>query len=155
MDKFMSNFFKLVIAIGICQIVGIAGAFFTSPAVSSSWYMSLAKPALQPPAWIFSPVWIMLYTLMGVALYLIRRNRPLVALFLIHLVFNGLWSILFFGLRSPFYALLDIIVLWLLILVLIFKFFKIRKAAGYLLIPYLLWVSFAAYLNYSIWQLQI
>ncbi len=150
----MNKILKLIFSIGICQIVGIGGAFFTSPAVSSSWYVALEKPFFNPPSWLFSPVWIALYILMGVALYLIWSHRSAMILFFIHLFFNGIWSIIFFALRSPFYAFLDIIILWLLILVLVFKFFKIRKAAGYLLLPYLFWVSFAAVLNYYLWILN-
>ncbi|MFH1978940.1 MAG: TspO/MBR family protein [Patescibacteria group bacterium] len=150
----LKNFLKLVFSIAICQIVGIGGAFFTSPAVSSVWYKSLAKPFLNPPSWIFSPVWITLYVLMGISLYLVLKYRSLVVLFFVHLLFNGLWSIVFFGLKNPFLAFLNLVVLWILILILIFRFYKVRKVAGLLLIPYLIWVSFAGYLNYSFWILN-
>ncbi len=138
----------------VCEAVGIAGGLFTAPAISSGWYASLEKPFFSPPSWLFGPAWILLYALMGIALYLVWANKPVRILFFIHLVFNGIWSIIFFGLKNPFYAFLDIIILWILILVLIFKFFKIRKAAGYLFLPYLLWVSFAAVLNYYLWILN-
>jgi benzodiazapine receptor len=150
----MRNFLKLVFSIAICEAAGIVGAFFTGPSVSSVWYASLQKPWFQPPAWIFSPVWILLYALMGIALYLVWSHKSAMILFFAQLFFNGLWSVLFFGLRNPFYAFLDIVILWLLILVLVFKFFKIRKLAGWLLLPYLLWVSFAGILNYYLWVLM-
>lgn len=143
--------FKLIFSILICQLVGIGGAFFTSPAVSSAWYKSLEKPFFNPPSWVFSPVWITLYILMGIALYLVWKHK---ILFFVHLFFNGLWSILFFGFKSPSFAFLDIIVLWSLILVLVFKFYKNNKWAGILLIPYLGWVTFAMILNYFFWMLN-
>ncbi len=146
---------KLALCIMICEVVGIGGAFFTSPAVSSSWYTSLEKPSFQPPSWLFSPVWIILYVLMGIALYLIWQQKSLVKLFFVQLFFNFLWSVLFFGLKSPFFGLLNIIVLWILILILIIKFFKIKKSAGYLFLLYLLWVTFASILNFSIFILNI
>lgn len=150
----MNKILKLIFCIGICEVVGIGGALFTSPAVSSPWYTTLEKPFFNPPSWLFSPVWIVLYALMGIALYLVWSYKSLMILFFVHLFFNGLWSIIFFGLRNPFYAFLDIIILWILILILVFKFFKIRKTAGYLLLPYLFWVSFAAILNYCLWILN-
>ncbi len=154
-NKFMAKkILKLIFSVGICEVVGIAGGLFTAPAISSGWYASLEKPFFSPPNWLFGPAWILLYALMGIALYLIGSHRSAMILFFVHLFFNGIWSIIFFGLKSPFYAFLDIIILWALILVLIFKFFKIRKIAGYLLLPYLFWVSFAGYLNYSIWTLN-
>jgi tryptophan-rich sensory protein len=150
----MEKILKLIFCIGVCEVVGIGGALFTSPAISSGWYASLEKPWLSPPSWLFSPVWIVLYILMGIALYLVWSYKSLVILFFVHLLFNGLWSIIFFGLKSPAYAFLDIVILWILILVMAFKFFKVRKTAGYLLLPYLLWVSFAAILNYYLWILN-
>jgi benzodiazapine receptor len=150
----MEKILKLVFSIGICEAVGITGAFFTGPAVSSTWYASLVKPFFQPPAWLFAPAWTTLYVLMGIALYLVWSHKSAMALFFVQLFFNGLWSILFFGLKSPFLAFLDIVILWLLILVLVFKFFEIRKAAGWLILPYLIWVSFAAVLNGYLWILN-
>ncbi len=146
---------KLALCIIICEVIGIGGAFFTSPAVSSNWYTSLEKPIFQPPSWLFSPVWIILYVLMGIALYLIWQQKSLVKLFFVQLFLNFFWSVLFFGLKSPFFAFLDIIILWILILVLTIKFFKNKKSAGYLFLPYLLWVTFASILNFSIFILNI
>lgn len=149
------NFFKLIIALAVCQLAGVIGSLFTAPAISG-WYASLAKPAFNPPGWLFGPVWIILYLMMGLALYLIWRknNRLLVWLFFGHLFFNAVWSILFFGLQAPLLAFIDIILLWLLIIVLIVRFRPASKAAAYLLIPYLYWVSFALVLNYAIWRLN-
>ena len=157
----LNNILKLIIAIVICEVVGIGGAFFTSPAASSSWYYSLEKPFLQPPSWIFSPVWIMLYALMGIAAFLVWQKgferkdvRLALGVFGVQLFLNAIWSIIFFGLHSPGWALVDIIALWLAIVWTIVVFYKISKPAVYLLIPYILWVSFAAHLNYSIWLLN-
>lgn len=139
----------------ICEVIGIGGAVFTGPAVDSSWYADLIKPSFQPPSCLFGPVWTALYALMGIALYLIWQNKSLVKLFIAQLFFNFLWSVLFFGLKSPFFAFLDILILWILILVLTIKFFKIKKPVGYLFLPYLLWVTFASILNFSIFILNL
>ncbi|MFH1473141.1 MAG: TspO/MBR family protein [bacterium] len=164
----INNFFKLVVAIAIAEGAGIVGAFFTSPAVSSVWYQNLAKPALNPPAWVFAPVWITLYALMGISLFLIWKQHPYIlknvrmlfvwkiglAAFFIQLFLNALWSIIFFGLHSLGGALIEIVFLWLAILVTIIAFYKISRPAAWLLLPYILWVSFAGYLNYAIWMLN-
>ncbi|MBI2024641.1 MAG: tryptophan-rich sensory protein [Candidatus Harrisonbacteria bacterium] len=156
----MNNFFKLVIAIGICELAGVIGSLFTAPAIPG-WYAGLAKSELTPPGWIFGPVWTALYALMGVAAFLIwkrglRRKEIKTALIIFdaQLVLNVVWSIIFFGLQSPGWALVDIALLWLAIVWTIAVFYKISKPAAYLLLPYFLWVSFASYLNYSIWQLN-
>lgn len=150
----------LFFSICISQLAGIIGSFSTRSSVSN-WYLELNKPMFNPPNWIFGPVWITLYTLMGVSLYLIwvkgyqKKNiRGAVQLFLIHLVVNTVWSMVFFGLKNLGLALLVIGILWLMIVFLIKIFWKIDSRASYLLIPYLLWVSFAAVLNYSIWILN-
>lgn len=165
----INNIFKLIIAIIVCEIVGIGGAFFTSPAVSSTWYASLEKPFLQPPSWVFSPVWISLYAMMGIAAFLIWKNgwerkdvRMALGVFGVQLFLNAIWSIIFFGstsltingLNNIGIAFIDIILLWLAIVWTMFIFYKILKPAAYLLVPYLLWVSFASYLNYSVWMLN-
>lgn len=150
----------LVFTILISQSAGLIGSVATSPSIPT-WYASLAKPSFNPPNWLFGPVWIILYTLMGIALYLVwvkgykKKNiKYAVNLFLIHLVVNSLWSIVFFGLHNLGLALVIIIGLWLMIAYLIKLFYKIDKWAAYLLFPYLLWVSFATLLNFSIWQLN-
>ena len=159
----INNAYKLIIATAISEVAGIVGAFFTTPAISSGWYATLVRPALNPPAWVFGPVWTTLFALMGISLFLIWKSDPSVApkerrrggiLFFIQLVLNTLWSIIFFGLHSPGAAFIEILFLWLAILATIIAFAKISKPAFWLLVPYILWVSFAGSLNYSIWVLN-
>lgn len=161
----LNNFLKLIIAIAISEMAGVIGAIFTTPSISG-WYAGLAKPALNPPAWIFGPVWTMLFAFMGIAAFLVWSSyaeapedkkkgiKIALALFGIQLALNTFWSIIFFGLRSPRAAFVEIIFLWLAILATIIAFSKISRQAAYLLLPYILWVSFAAYLNYSVWMLN-
>lgn len=156
----INNTFKLIIAIVVSEFAGIVGSVFTTPSVTG-WYAGIVKPALNPPAWVFGPVWTTLYALMGIAAFLIwkkgldRRDvKVALGIFLIQLVLNTLWSIIFFGLHSPGGALVEIVFLWFAILVTIIAFYKISKTSAYLLLPYIAWVSFAAYLNYSIWMLN-
>lgn len=156
----ISNTLKLISAILICEIIGIIGSLFTIPAISG-WYAYLAKPELAPPNWIFGPVWTLLFMLMGIAMYLIwkkgleRRDIKIaLGVFACQLLLNLLWSIIFFGLRSPGGAFIEIIFLLLAILTTIIVFAKISKPAAWLLAPYILWVIFAAYLNYAIYSLN-
>lgn len=147
----MKNLIKLIISIVICQLAGIIGSFFTIKSVSN-WYLTLNKPFFSPPNWLFGPVWIFLYFLMGVALFLVwkKRNKKALTFFGVQLFLNAFWSIAFFGLKSPLFGLIIIIILWILILLTIIKFFKVSKPAAWLLIPYILWVSFATVLNFSL-----
>lgn len=152
------NYFKLIFSIVICQLAGVIGSFFTVSSVST-WYVTLNKPFFNPPNWLFGPVWITLYFLMGISLYLIWNNvdkdtKSARIVFFIQLGLNTLWSLLFFGLKSPFLAFIEIIVLWLFILLNILFFYQKSKAASYLLIPYFVWVSFASVLNFSIFYLN-
>ncbi|MFY1111077.1 MAG: TspO/MBR family protein [Methanosarcinaceae archaeon] len=154
------NKFRLIVSVLICQFAGIIGSVFTVTSIES-WYAAIEKPAFNPPGWVFSPVWIILYTLMGISLYLVweeglERKDVKVGIFVfgVQLALNALWSILFFGLQSPFYAFIEIILLWLSIFLTIILFGRISKTASLLLVPYLLWVSFAALLNYRIWVLN-
>jgi len=150
---------KLVTSIIICQLAGIIGSVFTMPAIGS-WYAGLKKPSFNPPNWLFGPVWGLLYLLMGISLYLVWSKKELAGaktaliFFAIQLLLNTLWSIIFFGLRLPLAAFLEILVLWLFILLTILKFFPLSKVAAYLLIPYLFWVSFASLLNFYIARLN-
>ena len=151
---------SLVIAIAIPLGVGAVGGFATSSSVSS-WYLTLTKPPWNPPSWVFGPVWTLLYILMGLAAWLVWRLgasdpkvRAALILFGVQLVFNLLWSVLFFGLRSPGWALLEIVLLWALILATLVAFYRLRPAAGWLLVPYQLWVTFATVLNATIWSLN-
>ena len=154
------DFLKLITAIAVSQAAGLVGTIFTLPSIPT-WYASLEKPALTPPSWVFGPVWTGLFLLMGIAAFLIWKNstqnkgvKIALGIFMLQLVLNTLWSFLFFGLQDPWLALIEIACLWAAILVTLVLFYKIKPAAGLLLIPYLLWVSFATYLNYSIWILN-
>ncbi|MEM3586842.1 MAG: TspO/MBR family protein [Candidatus Jordarchaeaceae archaeon] len=127
----------------------------------SSWYQFLVKPLFSPPNWLFAPVWTILFLLMGIAAYIVwsegwekRDVKIALSVYGVQLVLNLLWSVLFFGLRSPFYGFLEITVLWMVIILNILVFYRVSRKAAYLLIPYIIWVSFAAILNYSIWQLN-
>lgn len=158
---FKNKIIKFMISILICQLAGIIGSIFTSQSVGT-WYLELQKPSFNPPNWIFAPVWIILYFLMGISLYLVwsegnksKEAKSAYSIFGVQLFLNAIWSLLFFGLQSPFYAFLEIIFLWIAILFTIICFLKISKSAAYLLIPYILWVSFAAVLNFSLWVLNI
>ena len=156
----MKNFVKLIISIAICQLAGIIGSVFTAYSIPT-WYASLVKPSFNPPNWIFSPVWITLYLLMGISLYIIwlskakpKYKKAAFTFFGLQLLLNALWSIIFFGLQAPFYAFIEIILLWISILITICFFYKISRPAAYLLVPYILWVSFAAVLNFFIFLLN-
>ena len=156
----MKNAFKLIVAIVVCELAGIIGSFFTTSAIPT-WYTALAKPALNPPSWVFGPVWTILYALMGIAVFLVwqkgihhKHIRKAVTVFALQLALNTLWSIVFFGLESPGWAFVNIVLMWLSIVWTMILFYKISKPAMYLLTPYIVWVSFAAYLNYSIWILN-
>jgi len=146
----MKNLGKLIFSIIICELAGIVGSIFTAPAVKT-WYPTLIKPSFKPPNWLFAPVWTALFLLMGIAMFLVwKRDKKGLGIFFTQLVFNILWSIMFFGLKSPLLGFIVIIVLWILILMTIIRFFKISKPAGWLLIPYIFWVSFATILNLAI-----
>jgi len=150
------NWKRLTLSLGVCQAAGIVGSIYTLQSVKW-WYPTLTKPPFNPPAWIFGPVWSLLFILMGYALYLVWNKglkkkgvTDAVAIFGVQLILNVVWSYLFFGLRNPSLALFEIIVLWGAILATTLKFGKIDRSAAYLLIPYLLWVGFASYLNLAI-----
>jgi len=139
---------------------GFAGSFFTTSKVKT-WYATLDKPLLSPPDWVFAPVWMGIYALMGAALYRIWRlahyrkdARLWTAVFIAHLFLNASWSLLFFGLENALLALLNIIAVLLVLLWLIMRAWWIDRISGWLLVPYLLWVSFATYLNFAIWFLN-
>ena len=152
---------KFIISLALCQSAGLLGSFFTIPAIPT-WYSTLKKPDFSPPNWLFSPVWISLYTLMGISLFMIWnkaekgpiRGKALV-FFLIQLVLNALWSAFFFGLRSPLAGLIEMVFLWSTIVLTTFYFFKLSSWAGILLLPYLACVSFAFILNFSLWRLNL
>lgn len=154
------HFLKLIIAIALPLLAGFIGSIFTTPSIDG-WYQGIIKPALNPPAWVFGPVWTTLFILMGIAAFLIWKRglgrkdvKIALGIFIFQLVLNTFWSIIFFGLHSPGGAFVEMIFLWLAILATIITFAKISKPAAWLLVPYILWVSFAGYLNYTIWILN-
>lgn len=156
----LNTIFKLIIAVLVSESAGIVGSLFTTQSIST-WYTTLAKPALNPPAWVFAPVWTTLYFLMGIAAFLVwqkglkkKEVKTALLIFLGQLILNGLWTIIFFGLHRTFFALIDIILLWCAILASIITFSKLSRPAAYLLVPYLLWVTFATYLNAALWILN-
>jgi benzodiazapine receptor len=151
----------LLICILICQCAGFVGSLFTRPSIPT-WYATLDKPPFTPPNGVFSPVWITLFLLMGISLFLIwrrglaeRKVRVALGCFGSQLIFNILWSVLFFGFRSPLAGFIDIAVLWVAIVLTIVYFLKVSKVAGVLLLPYIVWVSFASVLNFFIWRLNL
>lgn len=156
----MAGWVGLLGLILLCQGVGAAGALFTADSIGT-WYAGLVKPAFNPPSWVFGPVWTLLYLMMAVACWLVIRAPAEKAgkaralwFFAGQLAANGIWSPLFFGLKNPGLAFADILVLWVLIGVTVAAFLRISKPAALLLIPYWGWVSFAAVLNFSFWQLN-
>ena len=146
----------LLFSIGVCFLAAAAGSAFTIGAIDT-WYVTLNKPFFSPPNWVFGPVWTLLYLMMGISFYIFlntktnaKEKRLGLSLFYVQLALNALWSILFFGLKSQIAAFIGIILLWLAIFLTIRSFLQISKGAGWLLIPYLAWVSFATILNFSI-----
>lgn len=161
-DIKVKDFPLLVLCIIICQAAGSIGSFFTNMSVSN-WYSTLVKPQFTPPGLVIGIVWFILFILMGIALFFVWRNnlllnntfiRNAVVVFGAQLIVNILWSAAFFGLRSPEAGLGVISILWVLIFATIALFWRISRDAALLLVPYILWVSFAAFLNYNIWMLN-
>lgn len=152
-----SKLVVLIASIAICELAGAIGSVFTVQSIPT-WYASLTKPAFTPPGWLFGPVWILLYLLMGMSLYLVYSSRKqgksgtnaALYAFAVQLVLNVAWSIVFFGLKSISYRFVTILLLLISIIITIILFFRSSKTAGTLLLPYLFWVTFASVLNYSI-----
>lgn len=150
----MNKFLKAVGWIVLSQMAGFIGAGLTATSVQT-WYVTLNKPWFTPPNWLFGPMWLTLYTLMGLATFWIsekktKQSKSAVKFFLVHLLVNALWSPVFFGLKQVFLALVIIAIMWVMIVLLIGKYGKIDKKAGLALIPYLMWVSVATALNVAI-----
>jgi len=150
----------LALCIAIPLLAGAIGSVFTMEAIPT-WYATLQKPSFSPPAWVFGPVWTTLFILMGIALFIVVRDgtgtapvRHAVAVFAAQILVNTLWSFLFFGLRSPFLGLIDILLLVVLIAGTMVTFYRVSKAAAWLLAPYLCWVSFATAVNAAVWVLN-
>ncbi len=151
---------KLVVSIVASFAAGGIGSLFTFKAIPT-WYRGLRKPPSTPPNWAFGPVWTTLYILMGISVFLVWQKgldtsgaKLAFVLFWIQLVINALWSVVFFGMKSKGGGAIVIIVLWLLILAAIVTFFPVSSWAGALLIPYIVWVSIASYLNIGVWVLN-
>jgi len=150
----------LVFWIGICFFVAWTGAQVSPGIASADWYNSLNKPSWNPPNWIFGPVWTLLYTLMGIAAWLIWKNfgfhqaGKALSFFIIQLLLNGVWSQLFFGLELPGWAFFEILILLAAIVLTIYFFSKKHTTAAWLLVPYLAWAAFATALNGAIWWMN-
>ena len=143
-------------------LVGFIVITFCAPALGAfsmpgSWYAGLNKPSWNPPPWIFGPAWTLLYTLMAVAAWLVWKRagftRPL-ALYFVQLALNAAWTPIFFGAHELGWALIEIVTMWIAIALTLISFFRVNRAAGWLLAPYLAWVTFATALNFTLWKLN-
>ena len=148
------SFGFLILFMVLAQLAGLVGSFSTFPNIET-WYAGLTKPSFNPPSWVFGPVWTVLYSLMGIATWFVwRSTKPgkvkAIGLFIVHLFVNAAWSMVFFGAHQPLYAFGIIVVLWLFIIALIRMYYPYSKVGAWLLVPYLLWVTFASTLNFSI-----
>lgn len=151
---------KLIISILACVALGSIGGIATASSIDT-WYANVNKPSFNPPNWLFAPVWTTLFTLMGIAAALVWQEginnktvKNALVLFGIQFLLNMIWSWLFFGMQNPKLAFIEIIVLWVFIFLTIRAFFGVKNTSGWLLVPYILWVSFASVLNFCIWQLN-
>lgn len=156
-----STLFKILISIGICLSIGFLASIATQAGVGS-WYETIKKPSFTPPNAVFAPVWIVLYILMGISAGIVWSRglyhvwvKTALYHFVFQLLFNALWSMVFFNLEQPLWSLLIIITLFILILLTIKWFKVVNNVAAYLLIPYALWVAFAMVLNFEIWRLNL
>lgn len=156
----MSRVWKFIASVALPLAVGGVAGFFTSSSVND-WFTTINKPSFNPPAWLFAPVWTTLYLLMGIAFFIIWTKaakgplkRKAFIFYFVQLALNFCWSFIFFYAREIGWALVDITLLWLMILLTIIYFSKISKPAAWLLVPYIAWVSFATALNFAIWQLN-
>ena len=157
----MNNRIKLIISIVATVGLGLLGGIFTAPQIQT-WFVHLTKPSWNPPNWLFAPVWTMLYLLMGIAFYLVWRTKWekdakswAIIVFIAQFALNFAWSYIFFDQHQMGWAFVDIVVLWITVLCTIIAFSRIHKTAAWLLVPYISWVSFAALLNYTIWQMNL
>ena len=147
---------KIILFILAAEMLGASGSLVTSPAIAG-WYKDLVKSPLNPPNWLFGPAWSILFALMGISAFLIyekglknKKVREALNIFIAQFIFNIAWSFIFFGAKLPKLALIEIVILWFLILLTIVKFYRISKTAGLILLPYLFWVTFATFLNWSV-----
>jgi len=151
---------KLAASVLVCLAVGYIGSLATTPSIPT-WYANLAKPAFNPPNAVFGPVWTLLFILMGISAYVVwakglahRGVKTGLVLFIVQLALNLLWSVIFFALHQPLWAFCEIVLLWVAILLTIISFIRVSRFAGWLMIPYILWVSFASVLNFSVYLLN-
>ena len=156
----MKKFSKLICSVSICLMTGFLVSFVTMDSVTT-WYAGLSRPSFAPPDWTFGVVWPILYVMMGISGFLIwerdinkKQVKVALGLFMLQLFLNGIWTPIFFGLHMIAIALVEIVLLWVAILLTIFAFWRISKAAAFLLFPYILWVSFAVFLNAAFWYLN-
>lgn len=155
----MRPILKLIVSIAIPVATGLIAGWFTAQSVDT-WYATLQRPSFAPPNAVFGPVWTVLYVLMGISLYIIWRlpaspqKEKALFIFGLQLACNFLWSFLFFYLHNPAVALVDIVILWILIWVMLVRFYRLKPLAAWLNIPYMLWVSFATALNAAFWHLN-
>lgn len=152
----LNNIEKLIVSVVVCQIAGLIPAVFVYRPFPS-WYNNLAKPSFTPPGWVFAVVWPALFLLMGLAAYLVwstamnSDGKNIAMLFFwLQLFINMLWSFIFFLMHSPLLAFLELMVLWVAIVLTIGKFYRVSKAAAWLMVPYLLWVTFAGVMNFAV-----
>ena len=156
----MKPIVKLIISIAVPLLVGAVSGFFTSESVAG-WYSTIRKPSFNPPNSIFAPVWTVLFIMMGLACFLVWKKssdmyskKSALTFYGIQLALNFAWSIIFFYFQQPGWALIEIVILWIFIFITIRKFGDISPMAAWLLVPYICWVSFAAVLNFNIWELN-
>jgi len=151
---------RFLVSISLPVAVGAVAGLFTASSVKT-WFVTLNKPSFNPPSWLFAPVWTTLYIVMGIAFFIIWQSKAneiikkrSMKIYFVQLFFNFTWSFVFFYAQQPGWALVNIVVLWLLIAITIFWFSQISRVSAWLMVPYILWVSFATALNYAIWQLN-
>jgi benzodiazapine receptor len=159
-NRGLIGIFKLLITIIVCQGAGIMGSLFIAPAIPA-WYAALRQPSFTPPEWLYEPIWIVIYLLMAIAAFLvwwrglhIKPVRIALILFVVQLIVNVLWAFVLFGLQSILCGLITIVVLWILILFTIIQFYEVSILAGCLMVPYILWVTYAIVLNGSLYLLN-
>ena len=156
----MAKIGKLICSVTVCLLTGFLGSFATRNSITN-WYAHLSRPSFIPPDWTFGVVWPILYVMMGISAFLIwnmdinrRQVKVALGVFALQLILNGLWTPIFFGLHLIGVALVEIVMMWAAILLTIFTFWKVSKSATLLLLPYILWVSFAVVLNASLFLLN-
>lgn len=157
----VSTILKIIASGLLCQLAGFTGSFFTRTSVDT-WYLTINKPFFNPPSWVFAPVWIILYFLMGISAFLVwdkaskqEHVRKAIGIFLLQLVLNIAWFFTFFGMQNILLSVITMIFLWASIQWTIISFYKISKPAAVILLPYSFWVSFAAILNVTILFLNL